>query len=249
MEELAVKHDITVVAPDREQSGVGTSVSLHRILRVRSLETPAPARVAYSVEGTPADCVILGLGSLCPQAEMVIAGINEGANLGNDVFISGTVGAALQAHFRGVPSMAVSVADLGSVHYKTAARVAATLVDSLQARGLPTEYLVNVNVPDLPPSEIRGVVVTRQARRRYADKVRQERDTRGKEYYWIVRGKAEWDVEPGTDLWAIANGYVSLLPVHALVHSEKGAREMEELCQPLLDALHAGYVERPGSKS
>jgi 5'-nucleotidase len=178
---------------------------------------------------------------------MVIAGINEGANLGPDVFISGTVGAALQAHFRGVPAMAVSVADLGSVHYDTAARVAAALVDKLETRGLPTEYLVNVNVPDLPANEIRGVMVTRQARRRYADLVREERDTRGKAYYWIVRGRAQWDVEQGTDMWAIANGYVSLLPFHGQGQSAAGAVEMADMCQPLMDALRLNAEPGNGS--
>ena len=162
---LAPEHQVTVVAPDREQSGVGTAISLHRILRVRPVQPEVPGVPAYAVEGTPGDCVILGLGALCTDAELVIAGINEGANLGDDVFISGTVGAALQARFRGLPAMAVSVSDLGSEHYGTAASVAARLVRALAAGDLPADTLLNVNVPDLPATEIRGVMVTRQARR------------------------------------------------------------------------------------
>jgi 5'-nucleotidase len=215
VEELARHHQVTVVAPDREQSGVGTAISLHRILRVREVPPEVPGVTAYAVEGTPGDCVILGLGELARGAELVVAGINEGANLGDDVLISGTVGACLQALFRGVPGLAVSVSALGSVNYLPAARIAARLAQAMGDGLLPRRMVLNVNVPDLPAEEIRGVVVTRLAARAYADVVRQETDSRGKSYFWIVRGNPEWQVEEGTDIWAIANGYVSLLPLHS----------------------------------
>jgi 5'-nucleotidase len=167
------------------------------------------------VEGTPGDCVILGLGELAKGAELVVAGINEGANLGEDVLISGTVGASLQALFRGLPAIAVSVSALGSVNYRPAARIAARLARAIGDGLLPRRVVLNVNVPDRPAAELRGVLVTRLASRRYADIVRRETDTRGKSYFWIVRGRPEWELDEGTDIWAIVNGFVSVLPLHS----------------------------------
>lgn len=237
MEELARHHQVTVVAPDREQSGVGTAVSLHRILRVREVTPEVSSVTAYAVEGTPGDCVILGLGELAKDAELVVAGINEGANLGDDVLISGTVGASLQAFFRGVPALAVSVSDLGSVNYRPAARIAARLAQAIGEGLLPRRMVLNVNVPDLPAEEIRGMMVTRLAARGYADIVRQETDTRGKSYFWIVRGNPEWKVEEGTDIWAIANGFVSLLPLHSDLLCSSCLPQVEAVGQTVWDDL------------
>lgn len=237
VEELARRHQVTVVAPDREQSGVGTAVSLHRILRVREVKPEVPGVAAYAVEGTPGDCVILGLGELARDAELVVAGINEGANLGDDVLISGTVGASLQALFRGIPAFAVSVSDLGSVNYRPAARIAARLAQAMGEGLLPRHMVLNVNVPDLPAEEIRGVMVTRLAARRYADILRRETDTRGKSYFWIVRGRPEWEVEEGTDIWAIVNGFVSLLPLHSDLLCPGCLPQVEAVCQTVWDEL------------
>jgi 5'-nucleotidase len=238
VEELAPHHQITVVAPDREQSGVGTAISLHRILRVRQVHSPVAGVSAYAAEGTPADCVVLGLGALAKDAELVISGINEGANLGDDVFISGTVGAALQGYFRGLPAIAASVSELGSTHYRPTARLVARLVEAIADGRLPRRLMLVVNVPDLPAHEIQGVIVARQARRRYADIVQEEKDTRGKTYYWIVRGRPEWQDEEGTDIWAIRHGYAALLPLQADVRCSDCLPQVEALCQPLLDDLH-----------
>lgn len=234
---LLPRHRVTVVAPDREQSGVGTAISLHRILRVREVTGTVQNVPAFAVEGTPGDCVILGLGALCKDADLVVAGINEGANLGDDVFISGTVGAALQAHFRGLPAIAASVSDLGSTHYEPAARIVARLVEALEDGRLPRRMVLNVNVPDLPAKDIRGVVVARQARRRYADRVQEDQDTRGKAYYWIVRGQAVWEMDEGTDIWALRSGYVSLIPLHTDVRCEECIPAVEALCQPIREML------------
>jgi 5'-nucleotidase len=237
VEELARDNQVTVVAPDREQSGVGTAVSLHRILRVREIRPEAPGVSAYAVEGTPGDCVVLGLGELAKDAELVVAGINDGANLGDDVLISGTVGASLQALFRGVPAVAVSVSALGSVNYLPAARIAARLAQAMGEGLLPRRMVLYVNVPDLPAEEIRGVMVTRLATRRYADIVRQETDTRGKSYFWIVRGQPEWQVEEGTDIWAIVHGFVSLLPLHSNLLCPGCRPQVEAVCQTVWDEL------------
>jgi 5'-nucleotidase len=237
VEELSRDNQVTVVAPDREQSGVGTAISLHRILRVREVKPETPGVTAYAVEGTPGDCVILGLGELAKDTELVVAGINEGANLGEDVLISGTVGACLQALFRGVPAIAVSVSALGSVNYRPAARIAARLARAMGVGLLPRRMVLNVNVPDLPAEEIRGVMVTRQAARRYADILRRETDTRGKSYFWIVRGRPEWDVEEGTDIWAILNGFVSLLPLHSDLLCATCLPQVEATCQAVWEGL------------
>ena len=215
--------EIVVVAPDREQSGVGTSVTLVEPLRV----SPVPALVegvsaAYSVEGTPADCVILALGHLIEgPVDMVISGINFGANMGNDVLISGTVGAVLQSYLRGIPSVAMSMASLEPTHYDVGTRVAESLVRQVAEGTFPSEVLLNVNLPDLPPEEIKGVAVTFMGRRSYTDVVEEHKDGRGRRYYWIVRGKSEWSLEEGSDVWAVRNNLISVTPLHRdLTHHE-----------------------------
>jgi 5'-nucleotidase len=217
---------------------VGTAVSLHHILRVRKVAPEVPGVPVYAVEGTPADCIILGLGALAKDAEVVISGINDGANLGDDVLISGTVGAALQGYFRGLPAIAASVSELQSTHYGPTARIVARLVEALADGRLPKRLLLVLNVPDLPAADIKGIVVARQARRKYADVVREELDSRAKAYYWIVRGRPEWQHEEGTDIWAIRNGYASLIPLHTDMRCDECLPQVEALCGPLLDDLH-----------
>jgi 5'-nucleotidase len=240
VEELAPRHQVTVIAPDREQSGVGTAISLHRIIRARAVPSPVAGVAAYAVEGTPGDCVCLGLGALAKETEWVIAGINEGSNMGDDVFFSGTVGAAFHAHFRGMPAIAVSVSSLRSTHYHPAARIASGLVDAVASGCLPRRVLLNVNVPDIPAQEIKGVRVTRQARRRYNEQVREEKDSRGKTYYWIVRKRPDWEIEEGTDIWAIRNGFVSIVPLQSDIRSADCAPQLESLCGALLTSLRDG---------
>lgn len=237
VEELAPYHQITVVAPDREQSGVGAAVSLHRILRACSITSPIAGVPAYAVEGTPGDCVILGLGSLAQDAELVVAGINEGANVGDDIFISGTVGAALHGYFRGLPAIAASVSSPHSTHYHPTARIVASLVEALAEGHLPRRILLNVNVPDLAADEIRGVRLTRRAHRRYNDLIQEEKDDRGKTYYWIVRRRPQGEIEEGTDIWAIRNGNISILPLQRDVHNIDCQPQLQALCSTLLRDL------------
>ena len=205
--------EVVVVAPDREQSAVGTSVTLRAPLRANRFVCPVEGVEAYSVEGTPGDCVILALGYLVGDSvSLVVSGINDGSNLGDDVLISGTVGAALQAHFHGLPSIAISVESQNSPSFDVAARLAALLAERLSRDDLPGDTLPNVNLPDLPLEEIEGIEITRLAQRGYRDRVEEGHDGR-KNYYWIVRGEPQWEDVEGTDIWAANKRRVSITPL------------------------------------
>ncbi len=207
--------EVIVVAPDREQSAIGTSVTLHHPLRAKEIKPLVEGVKTYSVEGTPGDCVILGLGHLIQgEVNLVAAGINEGANLGDDVLISGTVAAAFQGHLNGIPSMAISVAALNDVNTDAAARLATVLARKIGAHPLLKKTLLNVNLPNLPLDQIQGIEVTQLGRRSYKDLIKEGHDGKRK-YYWIVRGNAQWHYEEGTDAWALSKDKISITPLHA----------------------------------
>ena len=201
--------DITVVAPDRNRSGASNSLTLENPLRVNQLDNGI-----YRVEGTPTDCVHLAItGLLEDEPDMVIAGINAGANLGDDVLYSGTVAAAIEGRFLGLPAMAISLNGHTATHYETAAWVAKKLVSQLLASSLPADTILNVNVPDLPIDKITGFVSTRLGRRHKAEPVIKELDPRGRTMYWIGPAGDEEDAGPGTDFDAIRRGLVSVTPL------------------------------------
>ena len=207
--------EVVVVAPDREQSAVGSSVTLHQPLRARGMKPLVKGVKSYCVEGTPADCVILALGNLIDgEIDLVVSGINEGSNLGDDVLISGTVGAALQGYLKSIPSIALSVTALENVHFDAAARLAVVLARIITEEALPSEILLNVNLPNLPLDRIQGIEVTRLGRRSYGDAIEEGHDGKRK-YYWIVRGKPEWQPEEGTDIWAVLQDKISITPLHS----------------------------------
>ena len=215
VKELKKIAHVVVVAPDREQSAIGTAVTLHQPLRVRRVRPVVPDVDTYSVEGTPSDCVILALSTLVEDnISMVVSGINQGANLGDDVFISGTVAAALQGYFRGLHALAISVEAVGSHCLDTAAGLAALLVKWLDSSVVPNNAFLNVNVPDLPLAEIRGVKITRLASQTHIDTAREGNDGKGK-YYWLVRHRTDKSTDNQTDVWAIGQGYISVTPLHA----------------------------------
>jgi len=202
--------EVWVYAPDRQQSAVGHGVSLHRPLRV----TPLKDRW-FMVDGTPADCVMLAVRDLLhAKPDLVVSGINPGANLGDDVTYSGTVAGAYEGMLLGIKSVAVSDVRYKPVHVETAARFAALLAKRLLISGLPPDTMLNVNVPDVPYEELAGVSVTRMGRRDYQDVIVKRTDPRGGAYYWI--GGAEPSHEPGegTDFEAIESGRVSVTPLH-----------------------------------
>ena len=210
-EGLAVWGEVTVVAPDRERSAAGHSLTLNRPLRASRV-----GRHWYSVDGTPSDCVALALTGLLPRRpDLVVAGINEGANLGDDVTYSGTVAAAAEATLGGCPAFAVSLATDGEGrHLETAAQYALVVARAVAARGLPPGTLLNVNVPNLPPDRLRGVAITRQGRRSYSETIVEKVDPRGKIYYWIGGGAPRWEPGEGTDYEAVRAGAVSVTPLH-----------------------------------
>jgi 5'-nucleotidase len=206
---MALLGDITVVAPDRNRSGASNSLTLENPLRVNQLENGV-----YRVEGTPTDCVHLAItGLLDEEPDMVIAGINSGANLGDDVLYSGTVAAAIEGRFLGLPAIAISLNGHTATHFETAAWAAKKVVSQLLASSLPADTILNINVPDIPIDEITGFESTRLGRRHKAEPVVKELDPRGRLMYWVGPAGDEEDAGPGTDFHAINRGAVSVTPI------------------------------------
>ncbi len=201
--------DITVVAPDRNRSGASNSLTLDMPMRVRTAENGF-----FYVDGTPTDCVhvaITGLMEVAP--DMVIAGINHGANLGDDVLYSGTVAAATEGRFLGFPAIAVSLAGHDASHFQTAGRVVEMLLERLEDEPLPADTILNVNVPDLPMSEIRGFRATRLGHRHKSEPVVRSTDPLGRVIYWVGPPGGEQDAGEGTDFHAVRSGSVSVTPI------------------------------------
>jgi len=208
-ESLATVAAINVVAPERDRSGASNSLTLDIPIRARTLDNGV-----ISVDGTPTDCVHLAItGLLEEEPDMVIAGINSGANLGDDVLYSGTVAAATEGRFLGLPAMAVSMVASSPKHYATGARVALELVQRLQVHPLAADTIINVNVPDLPYEELKGYQATRLGHRHKAEPVIKMADPRGRTIYWVGPAGAEQDAGPGTDFFAVREGYVSVTPL------------------------------------
>lgn len=198
---------VTLVAPDRNRSGASNSLTLENPLRTREI---APQR--FAVIGTPTDSVHIALNALIQTpVDLVVTGINHGANLGDDVLYSGTVAAATEGFFMGVPAIAVSLC--GQQHFKDAAQIVKNVVKKVIENPLPNQHVLNINIPDLPESEIKGWQVTRLGARHRAEDMIQAQDPRGQKIYWIGPPGATQDAGPGTDFHAIEQGYVSLTPL------------------------------------
>lgn len=203
--------ELTIVAPERNRSGAGHSLTLDVPLRVYRVEDNV-----YYVNGTPTDCVHLAISGLFEfEHDMVVSGINNGANLGDDVLYSGTVAAAIEGRFLGLPTMAVSLCvDTGTGrNFATAGRIARQLVDHLVRTPLDASMILNVNVPDCPYEEIKGLRVTRLGNRHRSKPIIRAEDPRGRHIYWVGPAGAGQDAGPGTDFDAIANGFVSITPL------------------------------------
>lgn len=228
---------VVVVAPDREQSAIGTAVTLRQPLRVQKVRSMVPEVETYSVEGTPADSVILALGKLVKdKIDLVVSGINHGANLGDDVLISGTVGAALQGYLRGLPALAISVALGDNLHLDNAAKLATVLAKKIESNALPTNILLNVNLPNLPLVKIRGAKITRLASESHTDTVEERHDGRRK-YYWLIRQRLNKATDKETDVWAIEQGNISITPLHTSLLNKPSPRIPDSLCSDLLQEL------------
>ncbi len=201
--------DITVVAPERDRSGASNSLTLDRPLMVRQAQSGF-----YYVNGTPTDCVHLAVtGLLAELPDMVISGINNGANMGDDTVYSGTVAAATEGFLLGVPSIAVSLTSFSGANYPAAARVVLDLVKRLQDKPINAPVLLNVNVPDLPYEELAGSTITRLGRRHKAEPVIETVNPRGQTVYWVGAAGAAQDAGEGTDFHAISRQRVSITPL------------------------------------
>ena len=208
-EALSAIAAVDVVAPDRDRSGASNSLTLDRPIRAHREHNGF-----VRVDGTPTDCVHLAItGLLQEEPDMVVAGINAGPNLGDDVLYSGTVAAAMEGRFLGFPALAVSINSFMPRHWETAAVVCRDLVLSLAESGLDRELILNVNVPDLPLERIRGLRATRLGHRHKAEPVVRTEDPRGRPIYWVGPAGREQDAGPGTDFHALREGYVSVTPL------------------------------------
>jgi len=206
---------VHVVAPDRPRSACGHSITLHKPLRADPVKL-RDGSTAYSSNGTPSDCVSLALlGLVEGGVDLIVAGINHGPNLGWDLTYSGTVSAAMEGAIVGVQSFSISVTTYqAEVDYSVAARLAARLASILQDHKLPESTLLNVNVPALAASEIKGIQITRQGKRRYTGNLERRSDPTGRAYYWLGGDLPDDHLEEGTDVKAIADDYISVTPVH-----------------------------------
>jgi 5'-nucleotidase len=218
--------EVVVVAPDREQSATGHSLTLHRPLRMQRIEESV-----YSVDGTPTDCVNLAVLWLLKDRppDLVVSGINFGLNMGDDVTYSGTVSATFEGTLLGIPSLAFSQEVAEGFSFERGAEVARRFIEVIAAESLPEDLLLNINIP---AGEIQGVRLTRLGTRVYKQTVVEKLDPRGRNYFWIA-GTPQWQEEEGTDHAAVSTGYVSVTPLHLDLTDYRGL----EAYEPLLERL------------
>ncbi|HEV7123672.1 MAG TPA: 5'/3'-nucleotidase SurE [Rhodanobacter sp.] len=234
-ERLREVGEVTVVAPDRDRSGASNSLTLNAPLRVLPMGNDY-----YRVAGTPTDCVHLALaGLLDEEPDMVVSGINNSANLGDDVIYSGTVSAAMEGRFLGLPAIAVSLVsvDHKGKHYDSAAQAVLLLMQRLMVDPLPADTILNVNVPDRPWTEIEGFEVTRLGRRHRSGPCIAQTDPRGRPIWWIGPAGAADDGGPGTDFNAVRRGYVSVTPIHVDLTRFQALEKVSSWMQTLSDAM------------
>ncbi|HEX2090853.1 MAG TPA: 5'/3'-nucleotidase SurE [Longimicrobiaceae bacterium] len=203
--------EVRIVAPDREQSATSHSLTMHHPLRARRVREGVE-----HVDGTPTDCVALAVGALLDRRpDFVLSGINHGPNMGEDVLYSGTVAGAMEATILGIPAVAVSFVGREPEGIREYGPLLERLLPQILLRGdFPAETLLNVNLPDIDPTGVKGVRITRLARRVYSDSIARGTDPFGREYFWVGGGVVEWSAPEGTDFHAVANGYISVTPLH-----------------------------------
>jgi 5'-nucleotidase len=214
---------VTVIAPDREQSAASHALTLHRPLRIKKVEDGV-----LSVDGTPTDCVLLAVhGFLKQKPDLVVSGINHGPNMGNDTAYSGTVAAAVEGTFLGIPSVAVSLATWEEADFEPAGAVAADLVKTFLEHGIRPGMCISVNIPPIPREAMKGVRVTRLGKRVFRDVIVEKTDPRGKLYYWIGGEDPTWEPDELSDFNAVSEGYVSATPLLLELTDTKAILEME----------------------
>lgn len=216
--------DVVVIAPDRNRSAASNSLTLNNPLRVTEV-----AKDRYKVDGTPSDCVHLALtGFLDFEPDLVVSGINHGANLGDDVIYSGTVAAAMEGRFLGLPTIAVSLVGQSLTHFGTAAQVAATLVQKIERAPLASDVVLNVNVPDIALSALQGVRATRLGFRHKAEQILRDEDPYGRPIYWVGPAGAGQDAGDGTDFYAIAGDYASVTPLKVDLTRHESVKDLSD---------------------
>ncbi|MCJ2375989.1 5'/3'-nucleotidase SurE [Vibrio sp. ZSDZ34] len=214
--------NITIVAPDRNRSGASNSLTLEQPLRVNQIRPNV-----YSVQGTPTDCVHFALNELMKDKlpDIIVSGINHGANLGDDVLYSGTVAAAMEGHFLGVQAIAISL--VGREHFESAAQVAKRVVQQHISMPIPTNRLLNINVPDRPLVELDDIQVTRLGARHHAESMIKQKDPRGHDIYWLGPPGKEQDAGEGTDFYAVEHGAISLTPLQVDLTAHESIPSMQ----------------------
>jgi len=206
---LLKRHEVYVVAPERERTCVGHAITLHKPLRIKEI-----GGNIFSTNGTPADCILLGVKLLLPgKPDVVIAGINKGPNMGQDVNYSGTVAAAKEGAFLGVPSMAISISARSAFLFDEAKQVIKKIIEIVSTNPFLHDTFLNVNIPNMPYKDMKGFMVTRLGKRIYNDTVIERVDPRGGKYYWIGGNGENYELIDGTDFYAIEKGYVSITPL------------------------------------
>ena len=232
--ELTSIAEVVVVAPDREQSASGTAVTLWEPLRIRQVKPVVPGVETYAVEGTPSDSVLLALGSLLKsKIDLVISGINWGMNLGDDIYISGTVSAALQGYLHGHPAIAVSTERDSELGFNIAARLATLLAGRINSSPPPSNLFLNINVPNVPLDKIGRIQVTGLANESHINTVTEGNDGK-RNYYWLVRQRQDSNQGRKTDVWAVDHRNISITPLFTNLPVKKVSTIMDKLCSGLL---------------
>jgi 5'-nucleotidase len=222
--EFASLGEVVVVVPDRDQSATSHSLTLHRPLRIREVKPGW-----HSVDGTPTDCVLIAYhGLLEHRPDLVVSGVNHGPNMGEDVFYSGTVAAAIEGAMQGSPAIAASLVTREPSDFADAARFVRRLAEEAMRRGFGGKKVINVNLPHRPWSEIQGVRLTRLGTRVYSDTLIEKVDPRGRPYYWIGGRDPVWESHEGTDFQAVHAGFVSVTPLSLDLTDFQGMTDMAE---------------------
>lgn len=233
-EGLVQNNEVYVVAPDRERSATGHSLTLHRPLRLDEVNHLPNVKGAYATDGTPSDCIKIAIGAILKEPpEIVLSGINHGPNMGTDVLYSGTVSAAMEGAIFNIPSIAISLADQKPQDFSAAVCFISELLKFVNQIKFPDRTLLNINIPPLPLSEIAGVEITSLGVRPYNDYFEKRVDPRGKTYYWLAGEAIEEDELPGTDVYAVRNNQISITPVTIHMTNEKMLPKLKEWANQL----------------
>ncbi|MEP4890285.1 MAG: 5'/3'-nucleotidase SurE [Aliiglaciecola sp.] len=221
---LSELYDVTVIAPEENCSAFSNALSIRKPLRIEKQNNGF-----YAVNGTPSDCVHLGINQfLDDDPTLVVSGINHGPNLGDDVIYSGTVAAATEGRFMGLPAIAVSLASHEGKHFETAAKVVVEILQRLHKHPLPADQILNINVPDVPYQDLQGIEVTRQGRRHRAESMVKDKDPQGQDVYWYGAIGQEQDAGPGTDFYAVAQNRCSVTPLSVDMTAYNSLNDMKE---------------------